>query len=72
MTYDGFHTLRVSVDRGVATVTIDHGEINLFDIALIGEMDRVSRILESAKSRPTSTPSSGDAKSLMEQVDRVI
>jgi enoyl-CoA hydratase/carnithine racemase len=46
MAYDDFHALRVGIDRGVATVTIDHGEINLFDMILIGEMDRVGRALE--------------------------
>jgi enoyl-CoA hydratase/carnithine racemase len=45
MTYDGFQALRVACDGGVATVTIAHGGINLFDITLIGEMDRVGRML---------------------------
>src|SRR3989442_9995588 len=46
MPYSGYECLHVSVDRGVATVTIDHPPINLFDLALIGEMDRVGRELE--------------------------
>lgn len=46
MTYDGFQALRVTLDQGVATVTIKHGEINLFDVTLIGEMDRLGRALE--------------------------
>lgn len=46
MTYDGFQALRVAVADGVATVTIDHGAINLFDLALISEMDRLSQVLE--------------------------
>lgn len=46
MTYDGFQALRVTLDQGVATVTIEHGEINLFDMTLIGEMDRLGRVLE--------------------------
>ena len=46
MSYDGFQALRVAVAHGVATVTIEHGAINLFDLALIGEMDRVGRLLE--------------------------
>jgi enoyl-CoA hydratase/carnithine racemase len=44
--YDGFQALRVSLDQGLATVTIKHGEINLFDRTLIGEMDRLGRVLE--------------------------
>jgi enoyl-CoA hydratase/carnithine racemase len=46
MRYDDFQALRVSVEHGVATVTIDHGEINLFDITLIGEMARVWAAVE--------------------------
>ncbi len=46
MAYEGYTCLDVKVDRGVAFVTIDHPPINLFDLALIGEMDRVGRELE--------------------------
>jgi enoyl-CoA hydratase/carnithine racemase len=46
MAYDGYECLRVRVDDGVAIVTIDHPPINLFDLALISEMDRVGRELE--------------------------
>jgi enoyl-CoA hydratase/carnithine racemase len=43
--YDGFSCLRVDVRGGVAFVTIDHPPINLFDLALIQEMDRVGQTL---------------------------
>ena len=46
MAYDGYACLRVRVGDGVATVTIDHPPINLFDVPLITEMDRVGRELE--------------------------
>ena len=46
MEYTGYDCLDIRVDRGVATVTIDHPPINLFDLGLIGEMDRVGRELE--------------------------
>jgi enoyl-CoA hydratase/carnithine racemase len=46
MAYDGYACLRVRVEDGVATVTIDHPPINLFDVPLITEMDRVGRELE--------------------------
>src|SRR5437867_1388452 len=46
MAYTGYDCLRIDLDRGVATVTIDHPPINLFDLALIQEMDRVGRELE--------------------------
>src|SRR5437763_9952209 len=46
MAYTGYECLDIRVDRGVATVTIDHPPINLYDLALIQEMDRVGRELE--------------------------
>src|SRR5437762_12746732 len=46
MAYTGYDCLDIRVDRGVATVTIDHPPINLYDLALIQEMDRVGRELE--------------------------
>lgn len=46
MAYEGFECLRVGVKDGVARVTIDHPPINLFDLALILEMDRLGRELE--------------------------
>ena len=46
MAYEGYECLRVRSEGGIATVTIDHPPINLFDIALIGEVDRVGRELE--------------------------
>jgi len=45
MAYDGYECLRIAVDGGVAWVTIDHPPLNLFDLALIQEMDRVGREL---------------------------
>jgi enoyl-CoA hydratase/carnithine racemase len=46
MSYEGYECLRVEVDAGVATVTIDHPPINLFDVALMIEIDRLGRELE--------------------------
>jgi enoyl-CoA hydratase/carnithine racemase len=43
MAYDGYETLRVVVGDGVARVTIDHPPINLFDLALMLELDRFGR-----------------------------
>jgi enoyl-CoA hydratase/carnithine racemase len=45
MAYEGYECLRIRRDAGVAFVTIDHPPINLFDLALIQEMDRVGREL---------------------------
>jgi len=42
----GHRALRVRIEAGVATVTLDHPPINLFDATLIGEMDRLGRALE--------------------------
>lgn len=46
MAYDEYSCLRVRVEDGVATVTIDHPPINLLDAPLIVELDRVGRELE--------------------------
>jgi enoyl-CoA hydratase/carnithine racemase len=40
---DGYQTLSVQVEDGIARATIDHPPINLFDAALIVEMDRFGR-----------------------------
>jgi enoyl-CoA hydratase/carnithine racemase len=41
--YEGYTALSVRVDGGVAFATIDHPPINLFDAALIADVDRFSR-----------------------------
>jgi enoyl-CoA hydratase/carnithine racemase len=43
---DEYRTLRLEIEDGVATLTIAHPPINLFDAALISEMDRAARALE--------------------------
>jgi enoyl-CoA hydratase/carnithine racemase len=45
MAYQGYAALRVQVAAGVARVTIDHPPINLLDLALIGDLDRLTREL---------------------------
>jgi enoyl-CoA hydratase/carnithine racemase len=44
--YQSFTTLRVGVTAGIARVTIDNGPINLMDMAMIPDLDRVGRQLE--------------------------
>ena len=46
MAYEGFNSLKVAVDRGVAFVTIDNPPINLLDMTLILDLDRAGRELE--------------------------
>ena len=46
MSYSGYQCLNVRSNQGVAFVTIDHPPINLFDMALILEVDRLGRELE--------------------------
>ena len=46
MPYDGYQCLKTRVDRGVAWVTIDHPPINLLDLQLIQELDRIGCELE--------------------------
>src|SRR5262245_59404846 len=46
MAYDDYELLRIAVDGGVARATIDHPPINLFDLALMLEVDRFGREVE--------------------------
>lgn len=46
MSYANYDCLKIRCDRGVAFVTIDHPPINLLDMALIMELDRIGRELE--------------------------
>ena len=46
MDYHDFTTLRIDVAAGVATVTFDHGPINLMDMAMLADLDRAGRQLE--------------------------
>src|SRR4051794_18343994 len=46
MAYEGYEALRVAAADGVARVTIDHPPINLFDLALMLELDRFGREVE--------------------------
>ncbi len=46
MSYDNFKTLNVTTDRGVAFVTISHGELNLLDMDMLTDLDRLGRTIE--------------------------
>ena len=46
MPYEGYDCLQTRVDRGVAFVAIDHPPINLLDLGLIQELDRIGQELE--------------------------
>jgi enoyl-CoA hydratase/carnithine racemase len=46
MRYDEFSIVRVDVEGGVAVLTIDAGELNLMDVALLAELDAVGRRVE--------------------------
>ena len=43
---EDFRALRVRIEEGIAWVTIQHPPMNLFDLVLITEMDRLGRALE--------------------------
>ena len=48
MSLDDYQLLSIKLDRGVAFVTINHPPINLFDIPLVLELDRLGQELEAA------------------------
>jgi enoyl-CoA hydratase/carnithine racemase len=46
VSYDSYQCLRFRLDRGVLHATIDHPPINLFDVALMQEIDSLGREVE--------------------------
>ena len=46
MAFEGYSCISVEVSEGVARATIDHPPINLFDVTLMGEVDRLGREIE--------------------------
>lgn len=46
MAYDDFQLLKITRESGLVVVTIDNPPINLFNLELIAEMDRLGRELE--------------------------
>jgi enoyl-CoA hydratase/carnithine racemase len=45
MPYDDYRSIRIEIDSAVAFATLDHPPINLLDLELMGELDRLSREL---------------------------
>ncbi len=48
MPFDDYQCLKVRLDRGVAFVTIDHPPINLFDLALMQDINRIGTEIETS------------------------
>jgi len=46
VTQDAYQCLKIRIDRGVCFATIDHPPINLCDVALMQEIDRIGREIE--------------------------
>lgn len=46
MAYDGYDCLKFKLDRGVLFITIDNPPINLFDLSLMREMNRLGKEVE--------------------------
>jgi len=46
MAYAGYSCLKIRLERGVLFVTIDHPPINLFDLPLMQEIDRLGKEIE--------------------------
>ncbi len=45
MNYENFKTLSVSTDQGVAFVTLQHGELNLLDMDMLIDLDRLGQTI---------------------------
>ncbi len=50
MNTNGYSTLRVEKSAGIAFVTIDNGELNLMDMVMLRDLDRMGRELEADSS----------------------
>lgn len=46
MAYDGYNCLKIRLDRGVLFITVDNPPINLFDLLLMQDIDRLGREIE--------------------------
>jgi enoyl-CoA hydratase/carnithine racemase len=46
MNYENYKTLSVTCEQGVAVVTLSHGELNLLDMDMLIDLDRIGRELE--------------------------
>lgn len=46
MAYENFKTLSVAAQNGVMTATLDYGELNLMDMVMLADLDRLSREIE--------------------------
>jgi enoyl-CoA hydratase/carnithine racemase len=46
MKTSGYQTMQLAESNGVLNVTISHGEMNLLDLAMLGELDRLGREAE--------------------------
>lgn len=69
MAYDDYTCLRIRRDRGVAFVTIDHPPINLLDMPLILELDRLGRELEADDTVRAAVFDSADADFFIAHAD---
>lgn len=47
MTYENYDAIRVAIDAGVATVTLDNPPVNVEDAALVRDLTRFARTVES-------------------------
>ena len=46
MSYANFKTLQVDIEQGAAFVTLAHGELNLLDMDMLIDLDRLGREIE--------------------------
>src|SRR3954447_20008086 len=69
MVYENYELLRIAVDGGIARATIDHPPINLFDLALMLELDRFGREVEADDGVRAVIVDSADAEFFIAHAD---
>ena len=69
MPYDGYKTLRVSTDDGVARLTIDNPPVNMLDTTLITELKRFADEVRADKTMRVIVAESADDEFFIAHVD---
>ncbi len=69
MGFDGYRCLRVRAETGVVTAALDHPPVNLLDLALIGELDRLGREVEADRDARVLVLESADPEFFVAHAD---
>ena len=69
MAYENYEALRIRIDDGIARVTMDHPPVNLLDLTLIAELDRIEHEVEADDSVRVMVLDSADPETFAAHAD---